>query len=307
LLHFKKRKRRFSKKANNVLIFLLVFITFLVVFGGICLWAVIKINEERRSSSSSPQIVESDIIQFDDSDVRNLLIVTTDQDQAQGFIMVHSDPARTSIRSLAIPRDTVVDYKTSEIRIYELYKDKGVITIRDALAKLLGINFDNYIVMSYENIEKLVDYLELGIIIKLDENLNYNDNKLSINIDGGLRTLTSSQVVKVLRYPAWHGGRKQRADIQAQLTAALINQYMRPSRESMADKDFRFIVNLAHKKDILVSHFAEARDGLAFLAGRNDGNLCKAVSLPGEYQGSGDAIRYYASDDIKQRLPSLLR
>lgn len=301
------RYRKPVKKYNNVLVFLLVFIVFLIVFGGICLWAVINISKEHLSSTSGSPSSQFDLVKFDESDARNLLIVTTDQNQAQGFVYVRCDPAKTSIRTLAIPRDTVVDYKTSEIRIHELYQNQGITAVRDSVAKLLGIKFDNYYVISYQNIEKLVDYFEMGIIINLDENLKYSDTSFSIDIDGGLRTLTPSQVVKVLRYPAWHGGRKQRADIQAQLVAAMINQYMRPSRKNMADKDFSFIVNLASKKDILVSHFAEARDGLDFLAERNDGKICVAVSLPGEYQGSGEAIRYYVSDDIKERLPVLLQ
>jgi len=299
--------RKPVKKYNNVLVFLLVFIVFLIVFGGICLWAVININKEHFSSTFGSSSSQLDLLRFDESDARNLLVVTTDQNQAQGFIIVRSDPAKTSIRTIAVPRDTVVDYKTSEIRIHELYQSQGITEVRDAIAKLLGIKIDNYYVISYENIEKLVDYFEMGIIINLDESLKYSDTSFSINIEGGLRTLTPSQVVKVLRYPAWHGGRKQRADIQAQLVAALINQYMRPSRKNLADKDFSFIVNLASKKDILVSHFAEVRDGLDFLAERNDGQICKAVSLPGEYQGSGDTIRYYVSDEIKERLPVLLQ
>lgn len=302
------RKKQAAKKPNNVLIFLLVFIVFLIVFGGICLWAVIKINEERMSAASSAIIHESDLIQFDESDIRNLLVVTTDEEQAQGFVAIQSNPAKTKIRAFAIPRDTVVDDKTKETRIYEYYASNGITAARDSLAKLLGIKFDNYIVISYENVEKLVDYLEMGIVIRLDEDLNYSEGKFSVNIGGGLRTLTPPQVVKVLRYPAWHGGRKQRADIQAQLAAALINQYLRPSRKDKADKDFSFIVNLAARKDLLVSHFAEARDGLDFLSENNkEGQICKAVSLPGEYVGSGDAIRFYLPEDIKQTLPILLQ
>ena len=45
----KKTKRRMS----NALIFLLAFIVFLLVFGGLCLWAVVKINEERLAGESS--------------------------------------------------------------------------------------------------------------------------------------------------------------------------------------------------------------------------------------------------------------
>lgn len=305
-LFHKKKKKHFSKRANNMLVFLLAFITFLVVFGGICLWAVVKINDERRSSEPSSSSSGSETIQFDETDARNLLIVTTDEDQPQGFVVVRTNPAKSRVTTLAVPRDTVVDYKTSEIRLYELAVQQGIPVARDAMTKLFDLKIDNYIVISYENIEKMVDYFESGIILKLDEDLDYRNDKFSVSIDGGLRTLSASQAVKVLRYPVWRGGRKQRADIQAQMTAALMNQYMRSSRQEAADDDFSFLVNLASKTDILVSHYSSAKTGLAHLAERNDGSICSAITLPGEYQGSGDAIRYYAADDIQKTLKSSL-
>ena len=303
-LYRDKRRKQIKKQISNVMVFLLAFVAFLVVFGGICLWAVVKINEERRSAESSSSASSSEEMKFEASDARNLLIVTTDDGKAQGFVAVRADPAKSRVRALAIPRDTVVDYKTSELRLYELMEKQGITVARDALAELTGLHFDNYIVITYKNIEKLIDHFEAGVVMTLTEDLNYHDNNKTIQIDEGLRTLSASQAVNVLRYPSWQGGRKQRADIQAQMTAALINQYMLSSREEQGDRDFSFMVNLASKTDILVSHYSGAKAGLAFLAGKNKGDLCEVLSFPGSYQGSGSAIRYYAQDKIKDFLKS---
>ena len=295
-----------AKKPNNVLIFLLVFIVFLIVFGGICLWAVIKINEERMSAASSAIIHESDLIQFDESDIRNLLVVTTDEEQGQGFVAIHSNPAKTNIRAFAIPRDTVVDDKTKETRIYEYYASNGITAARDSLAKLLGIKFDNYIVISYENVEKLVDYLEMGIVIRLDEDLNYSEGKFSVNIGGGLRTLTPPQVVKVLRYPAWHGGRKQRADIQAQLAAALINQYLRPPART---KRIRISASSSTSRQERPAGlpFRRGEGRLDFLSENNkEGQICKAVSFPANTWAAGTLFAFIFRRTLAD-LPILLQ
>lgn len=288
------------------MVFLLSFIIFLVVFGGICLWAVIKINEERRAVASSTVGTTSQAVQFDETDARNLLVVTTDQNSPQGFVIVRADPAKARILTLAVPRDTVVDYGTREVRLHELTAEYGIPVARDSISKLFNVRIDNFIEITYDNIEKMVNYFESGIIMQLNEDLDHHDESLSISIDGGLRTLTASQVVKVLRYPSWRGGRKQRADIQAQLTSALINQYMRSLRKDRADDDFSYLVNLAKKTDILVSHYISAKTGLDYLAERNDGSISSSVSLPGEYKGSGDAIRYYAADDVKKTLKAMM-
>ncbi|MDD4546934.1 MAG: LCP family protein, partial [Oscillospiraceae bacterium] len=269
LYHDKKRRQR-KRKINNVMAFLLAFVLFLVVFGGICLWAVIKINEARQTSEPS-SVVSSDEISFAPSDARNLLIVTTDRGVPKGFVVVHFDPEKSGIHTLAFPRDTVVDYKTSELRLHELLDQQGIVVTRDALSTLTGIHFDNYIAITYDNIEKLITYFGSGVIMDIDEDLNYRDNDMAVILDSGLRTLSSNQAVNVLRYPSWNGGRKQQADIQAQMTAALINQYMKASRESKADDDFSFIINLAVKTDILVPHYKGAKQGLSFLAQKNEG------------------------------------
>ena len=48
---FEKKKKK--GRVSNAVVFLLAFILFLLVFGGLCLWAVVKINEERRANDSS--------------------------------------------------------------------------------------------------------------------------------------------------------------------------------------------------------------------------------------------------------------
>ncbi|MDD2361539.1 MAG: LCP family protein [Oscillospiraceae bacterium] len=303
-LYRDKRRKQRKKKINNIMVFLLAFVLFLVVFGGICLWAVIKINEARQTSEPS-SVVSSDEPSFGPEDARTLLIVTTYKGESQGFVAVRANPEKSAVHTLAFPRDTVVDYKTSEIRLHELTDRHGIVVARDALSTLTGISFDNYMVITYDNIEKLITHFESGVIMNINEDLNYRDQDMVVDLDSGLRTLSAAQAVNVLRYPSWNGGRKQQADIQAQMTAALINQYMKASRENKADDDFSFIVNLAAKTDILVPHYKNAKQGLSYLAENNDGNLCKSVSFAGGYQGSGKEIRYYAADNIKVSLKSI--
>ncbi len=303
---FEKKKKK--GRVSNAVVFLLAFILFLLVFGGLCLWAVVKINEERRANDSSVvSLIDSSGrgTDFDESDVRRLLIITVDDGEAQGFVAVRADPARARMGAAAFSRDMVVDYEVNEVRLFELYASKGAVVTKTALEKASGISFDNYAVIRYDNIAKAVDYFEQGLIFKLTENLNYQGDGLSIRLDGGMKTLSASQTLDILRYPSWHGGRKQRADVQAQVTAALINQYMRASRADKADADFSALVNLV-KSDILVSHYNAAKPGLTYLASRNNGDLCQVLSVEGEYQGSGDALRFYAADKTSDKLKAAL-
>lgn len=292
-----KKKRK--GKVSSVVVFLIAFLLFLVVFGGLCLWAVMKINQERRPGTSSAASAQSTVA-YTQEDARNLFLVTTDG-AAQGFLAVRADPANSRIRILAVPRDTTVDVGTSQQRLYELYADQGVQKAQSVVGGLLNLEFDNYAVITYDNIERWINQLGDGLEFTLPENLEYEDAEsgYSINLAGGPRVLTASQTVRVLRYPRWHGGRKQQADVQAQLLAAMFNQYFLSSRDLEADFD-NFIGLL--QTDIKVSHFVSAKPMLEYLASRNTGELAAAVSLEGTYVGSGDNIRFELADDAVSRL-----
>lgn len=250
--------------------------------------------------SSSAPISADPAATFTEEDARNLFLVTVDTD-AQGFIVVRTDPANTRIRTLAIPRETTVDVGTSQTRMFELYASGGATATRDAAAKLLGMEFQNYAVLTYSNTEKLLKKLDGGLIFTLPEDLDYQNPSTgaTLKLTGGSRNLTPSQVVDVMRYPNWHGGRKQQADIQAQLTAALINQYMKADRDMEAD--FNSLIGFL-QTDIKVSHFVKAKAGLQYLAERNTGAICSSASLEGQYVGSGDALRFEPADSAKANL-----
>ena len=59
---------------NNVVVFLVVFILFLIVFGLVCLWAVLKLNEERLQQSGSNTASQGSLsaVQYTEADARNL-------------------------------------------------------------------------------------------------------------------------------------------------------------------------------------------------------------------------------------------
>ena len=296
-----KKKGRLSSLA----VFLLVFLVFLLVFGGLCLWMVGKINQERRGTASAPETASDSslAVVFTAEDERDLFLVTVD-DTAQGFVVVHADPANARIRTLSIPRDTLVETGTSQKRLFEVYASDGVRKAQDAVSRLLGLSFDNYAVITYDKAEKLLGQLDKGVLFTIPEDLDYQSDTPgeSIHIPGGLTSLTASQAISVLRYPSWNGGRKQQADVQAQLTSAVINQYLVAGRD--LQKDFDTFVGAA-QSDIKISQFLEAKPGLEYLAARNTGGICASVSLDGQYTGSGEAMAFQMAEDAPAKLEAV--
>lgn len=293
-------KRPKKRRVSGMLIFGLTFFLFLAVFGAVMLWGMAEFWRQTSvnpSSEHSSSDKASDEPSFDDADIRSLLIVTELNSQAQGFVLVSADPGASRIRAVAIPRETAVAVGTEQTRLFELYKSQDMRTVRDTVAGLLGVTVDNYAVITYSNIEKVISHFESGLIFEVPENLHYSDpgGSFSIQLTSGAHVLTGPQTTGMLRYPSWQGGRRQTAKIQAQVAAALINQYMTEGRIEKGPADFTALVNLV-RSDILASQYYAAKEGLDHLARRNDGSLCSVVFLEGEYVGNGDAMRFEVAD-----------
>lgn len=88
-----------------------------------------------------------------------------------------------------------------------LLSGKGAKESAAAVGSLLGLDFQNYAVITYANLEKMMGYFGNGVIFDIPENLSYQDTGTGyfIEMDGGRRTLTAPQMLNVLRYPQWNG------------------------------------------------------------------------------------------------------
>lgn len=296
----KKKKRG---RMSGVLVFLLAFVIFLVMFGGVCLWAVVNYNEQHKEETSSGAS-SLETPSFSTADVRHMFIVTIDGSSPKGFLLLRTDPASVRVTAVAIPRETEVENGTSLQRLDQVYITDGVQAAQEAAGRLLGIQFDHYLTITYDNIEKLLRYLDVNLQYTLEEDLDYHEGDIFIKMSSGRFSLTAKQVVDILRYPNWqHGGLQKQANVQAELLSQLINQCMTSSRTDKAEEDFARLMELS-QSDIRVSHFTQDRAGLEYLASQNNGSLCVSVPLEGAYIGNGDDRRF-AADGAAEQLTTL--
>lgn len=295
--------RKTKKKANSAVVFLSVFILSCVLFGGMLFYGLYTMQQDApdtdgETENSSPTATSS----FTEQDARNLLIVTTDKEQARGFTVVRTDPANARVRTLALPKELVIATESGEQRLCDAYDSLSFAALQQAIAETLDIPLHHYAILSYEDIEALISYLGEGVVFTLHEDLNYRseDGSYSLRLSGGERHLTALQVTAILRYPAWHDGLRQQANVQAELLAAIINRYMTPHRIQNGEAAFSQIINLV-RSDIRISHFTAAKAGLDHLSSRNtDGTLAATVYVNGIYTGSGDEARFAIASHLPQ-------
>ncbi len=289
----KKRKR---SRISGVLAFLVTFLLFLLTGGAVYLWAITEFTSPPPASSTEES--HSNTVSFDDGDVRRLLIVAIDErtNSAEYFIVVTADPAGKQVQALALPRETTVSAGTQQYRLFELYaaSGKGIQAVQTSVSSLLQVPIDYYATITFRNIEQLVDGFENKLIFEVPQSIVYLDpvTSATLRLTPGRAVLTGSQTAALLRYNGWQVGRRQKAEIGAQVVANLINQYLVSYRSEQGYEDFTRIINLINS-NILVSDYYQAKSGLDYLAACNTNNaICRVVPPQGEFVGSGEAVRF---------------
>lgn len=291
------KRRKHTRSMQNGVAFLVTFLVFLALFGGVMVWGVTEYWQQNHGDDTpDPTPSTTPTEPYTATATRRLLLITEDGGEAQGFVVLTAEPAAARVEATAFPRETAVIVGTEQTRLFELYNSDDVAAVKTAVETLFGESIDNWAVISYANVQRLVTYLGDGVIFTLPEAVSYQTaDGVTVNMKSGARTLSATQVTDLLRYSGWHGGRAARAEVQAQLAAALVNQYLTVSRFDEKDTDFHTIMNLC-RSDILASQFAEARDGLLILARHNQRDIASARLADGEFVGAGDAMRFEPSD-----------
>lgn len=287
------KRRKHTRSMQNGVAFLVTFLVFLALFGGVMVWGVVEYWQQNHGDDTpDPTPSTTPTEPYTATATRRLLLITEDGGEAQGFVVLTAEPAAARVQAIAFPRETAVIVGTEQTRLFELYKSHDIPTVKAAIEPLLGEAIDNWAVLSYANVQRLVTHFGDGVIFTLPEAVSYQTaDGMTVNMKSGARTLSATQVTDLLRYSGWHGGRAARAEVQAQLAAALVNQYLTVSRFDEKDTDFHAIMNLC-RSDMLASQFAEARDGLLILARHNQRDIASARLADGEFVGAGDAMRF---------------
>lgn len=287
-------------------VFLIAFAVFCLVFGLLCVGGFFlaqngsSANDTGISSTTFSSSGSAPAAGYTAADARNLLIVTTDGTAVQGCVVLRTDPANARVRALAVPRETVLTVNGEAIRLYEAGAAYGIARVKEALAQQLQLTLHHWAAISYDELESVIGYLGEGLILTLNEDVHYRaEDGYTLQLPGGVRSLTAAQVTGVLRYENWHDGARQRAAVQAEVLCALVNQYMIPSRTDM-QADFSALIDMM-ESDIRIADFVAAREGLLYLASRNSGGaLCAALSLEGSYSGGGSEVRFDPAPPMSQ-------
>ncbi|MFN3411431.1 MAG: LCP family protein [Exilispira sp.] len=143
------------------------------------------------------------------SDILTFLIVGLDNSsniqRTDSIFIVFYSPKTGKIFFYNIPRDLRVRFQYQGQLIFDkinhVYAKRDIYALRNLIETLLGIKINNYCIISYEAVSKIVDLIG-GIQVYIDNEMKYVDNaqNLRINLSKGLQTLDGAKSLEYIRY-----------------------------------------------------------------------------------------------------------
>ncbi|MBQ6830502.1 MAG: hypothetical protein IJO59_05200 [Clostridia bacterium] len=134
-------------------------------------------------------------------------------------------------------------------------------------ATQLAENCDAVLSFSVSNVAAFLVYTQERLTLTLPEQVDI--------LPAGECTLTPIQVADVLRYEQWSTGERGRADIHAQVMAAILNRYWVDERD--LEQDFKELTALCDER-LHISQFEAVKDELYTVAKHNDGHIAQTES-----------------------------
>lgn len=278
------------KGPRSGLVFLITFILFLLIFGGVMVWGVSEFWKQTRTPTPAAPTAPEQPAARDRT--HRVLVITEEGGEARGFTVLSAEGTVGRIRVIPVPRETAVADGVTQTRLFEYYKTADIAAVTDRVGELLGLSLSHYAVMTYQNLQRLIVHFGEGVIYTLGESVSYlSEGGAQVNMKAGVRTLTAAQTVELLKYTGWHSGRRGTAAVQGEILAALIDQYLVPGRFDENDTEFAALIGFC-QSDLLASQFAAARGDLLAMAKINRMDVASLQFPAGEYVGVGEDMRF---------------
>lgn len=155
-----------------------------------------------------------------------LLLGVADQGGSDTIMLGVFDTANKKASLISIPRDTVVKYEGSYIKINASYSYGGVEAVRDCVSKMLAVPIDYYVKVNTRAFREIVDEID-GVWFDVPVRMDYDDpyGDLYIHIAPGYQLLDGKKAEGVVRCRSCYANADiGRAATQRAFLAALAKQ-----------------------------------------------------------------------------------
>lgn len=246
----KKRSLRFetTKNKNNkkTSAFLLSFIAFVVVFGGLSVMLLIvnsggdidkmigidkvKPTDEITSSNGSEMILP------EVSGKANFLLVLEDDDVLEMCAVVHADMDKLKLTVRVLDPEE----KSGDKTLRKSYSDGGLQGLKTAVEGT-GVEIDRYAATDEKGFRSIFKAVGNNVTVNVPQKINVSSDKMSLRLNEGEQKMTAVTLSKYLRCDSPSKEAKLKA--QETVLCALLDQLINEDNLSQGENLFGTIVN----------------------------------------------------------------
>lgn len=221
-----------------------------------------------------------------------LVAVTANADsELYSLAIVNADLGARLFRVCVLPPQTAVSLNTKEQTLQQVLFSTGLQKLVESVEVLCDIKIDRYVRVTQGNFEKSIDKLG-GLRTTIERDLVHNSQKLSIHVQGGNQRLTGAGVLQAMRYPDWEESEMKQYQLQSQLFAAMLDQYINVKNAENGDAIFNMLINMV-ESDISVADFRDNEEKLSAYAALEEKNKTVWITARGQFADADNGKRLF--------------
>lgn len=211
-------------KHSNLIRFIVAFVLFALVFGGISALVIIRNNEiTSQDIFSKDKTEKTDRVPNETklTGSANILLYSADSETGELFFLavVKADMNEQTFK--VYPMDTNADYNGSSYA--EILAKNDAKTLVNAVAANNNIRIDKYIASNAETFALAINYMG-GLAYTVDNRIEYRSNDFTLILTQGKQTIKGETLIKYFRYCKTLGTTGLK--IQGELIGAMLDNYI---------------------------------------------------------------------------------
>lgn len=295
-----KKKKKGKSQAPVALVYFITFTVVLLIIGGVSLFVmerfVLKDDSSTASTSSDDSPKTSD-------NTTKFYLLQSDSGELEMTMLERFLPKSKEIVLLPLSSKTAsADGQT----LAALYESGGSSEVKSAVEEILDITVDNYIVLSHENFENLIDNIAT-ISYTVPEDMYYvdqNSDDVTNYQKGEELTLFGSELRLFLTYPEYADGAQQNVKVCGELISQVINQGLSTTLTVQnLSSTFNTMVKNSEDKDFSLNDFTDRTQTLIEYIADNSNEPANYITATGSW--NDDETVFTVSDEFPEQLKNL--
>lgn len=286
----KKKQKQKRSQTPVALVYFATLLLFIAVFGLIASFIVDKLNEMNEPQSAE---VPEPVASF------NLLLAHVNgKDVLAEMSVIRVSPDKNSV--VALPLSSFIKNDGSDKTFREVYEDGGITKLRSAVENTFNLKVDNYVKVSNEAYERLIDMIG-GIIYTPEEDLYYLSKAEGYDISirsGQAISLVGRQIRLISQYPVFKSGKEGNLKFMSESLEQLVTSALRQTSITKNNLDNMYnIITENSDTDWDKNTFKIHKTYIKKMLDTND-TVCTVLTPSGEWTDN----KLELSEDFKEEL-----